>query len=605
MGWQDAPVITGNASPAWSSAPVVGASASGAVPSNAALSGGWQPSTPLSNTQDFSLPFNFMGVPLAIPGAAVVGAGDAFNKLVQGARQAWDDVTGNKADAAVQDAQQSTSDAQMRKLYGASPAARAGAFVGEAAPLAGIAALTGQPELVAGPLRALAYSAGIGGALSALPYTPPGQSTRSNVLQGAVSGALFQLPFSTLGALARPVKSVLTGPQQRAVEDAEFIPGYQPLPSQVTGSPTLANVEKVISYLPFGGGQMAARNAANNAARNEAVLEVLGAPQGTQFGTQQVLGSLKDQATDVLDSVRENGAPVQILGTPQEARLQAIRDQASRANTPSRPLIGTLDKILGRPGSLLPGLASWGAAARQQAIDQLGPAAYVGGSPSAFANGIPQDIFSSIQSDLSDMSKGAGNASSDAARLAGSANAVLDDAQAASQPGNVGADYQLARQRYGALMAAAPAFDQAGNVSLPMLTQQLKFGPDIIHFGETSNPLKAKLADIANIGRAIPGPPAAGSDTAQKIAWQKWISALAEAGVAGAAALGGHLVGPGAIAGAIGGGAALPIAASLGARAYLSPAFMRYVRQGLPTLADIAQIGAPFSAGAGASAANQ
>jgi len=395
----------------------------------------------------------------------------------------------------------------------------------------------------------------------------------------------MQAPFSVAQKVAQGPANVLTAPQQAAVEDMQAIPGNKPLPSQLTGNPTLQNVEKVAAYFPFSGGQLAERVAGNRQSLATQALDIMGAPQGSQFGTPDVLKAIKDQATGVMNKVAESGIPVQ-LGDDHIAALNQIRSTALGTNSPNPKLIGTINKLIGDGSAELnPDIAALGPQAQEQAIATLGKAAF--GPPTTqpkYANGLPMPFFQSVQSDMSDLS-------SKGQYLAGKVNGVLDDAAQQSLPGTLGTDLQNARQQYGALKVAEGAFDPAtGNLDPRALTSSLSnAGPDVARYLDSSNPRLNALADLANSARGMPPAPAAGSDTAQKLAWQHWLGTLGELGAAGAAGVAGHMVSGGDLAATAAGGMLPFLLANYGTKAYLSPAFANYVQQGIPTLGALAQ----------------
>lgn len=533
------------------------------------------------NAAQADLPIFLPGIgPVTIPGKYVIAAGEGFNSLVQGTKQLL-----GASGAKDQDAQEAAAAQQMQRFYDVFPEAKAGYVAGQAAPIAAVSAAVTPAAAIATPLRALINAGVQGGVASGIPYVPPGGSRAANMAEGARNALLMQAPFSILGKAAQGPKNVLTGPQAAAVEDMTSIPGVSPLPSQLTGNPSLANVEKVAAYFPFSGGQIAERTAANRQAVSAQVLKTLGAPEGTQYGTPDVLSKIKSDATKVMRAVEESGVPVQ-LAPDKVAALDAIRTAELRTNSPNAKLIGTINKLIGDGSAeLRPEIASLGPDAQAQAIAAMGKDAFQGvKGPPRFSDGLPMDFFQSVQSDLSELS-------SSGVHLAGKANQVLTDAAVESLPGTMGADLQNARQQYGALKVAESAFDPAtGNVDVRKLTGNLSnAGPDVARYLDSSNPRLIDLANTANAARGMPPVPAAGSDTAQKLAWQHWLGTIGELGAAGAAGLAGHMVSGGDLAATAGAGILPFLFANYGTKAYLSPAFARYVQGGIPTLGQIAQ----------------
>src|SRR5207237_9141015 len=123
----------------------------------------------------------------------------------------------------------------------------------------------------------------------ARPYVPPGGSTAANAAGAAVTSAALQSPFSALQKIAAGPATNLNIPELAAVRDAQAIPGVRPLPSQLTGNEALANAERVMGYFPFASGKIGARTAGNQTAVNAEILRILGAPEGSNFGTQAPL----------------------------------------------------------------------------------------------------------------------------------------------------------------------------------------------------------------------------------------------------------------------------------------------------------------------------
>lgn len=536
-----------------------------------------------------------LGGNITVPGRYVTAAGHGFNDLIQGVKQ-W--ITGGSP---AQDTAQAEGERAMAPLYAAAPSAKAARVFGTAAPLAAASLALTPAAAVATPAASLGNAAVQGAISAALPYVPPGGSRSANALSGFATGAAVQSPFSALQKIAMGPTTSLTIPELAAVRDAQAIPGVNPLPSQLTGNPALSNAERVMGYFPFSSGKIAARTAGNQTAANAEILRILGAPEGTQYGTQSILAAMKKSATDVMDQVANSGAPV-IISADKAASLDAIRTQALNANTPNTALAKTIDKLIGRRGEIDPNTVVGGRTfgslpPAQQAT--LGPQlAATGAVPPLHPEGIPPDFFKSVQSDLSRWS-------ADKDYLAGQANKVLTEAAVESLPGELGVRLVDARQRYGALMTADSAFDPTtGNVNLGTLARNLSTGgPDVMRYGESSNPRLLEMADVATAGRGMPAPPAMGSPTAANLTMQKLMGLVMEGGAGAGAALGLHTASGGGMtpealgAGAL--GALIPfLAANYGTKAYLSPAIAKYVQEGIPSLAEIMERFAPLGGSA-------
>jgi hypothetical protein len=533
------------------------------------------------------------GLMLMLPGIGKVSIDPAqFVAGGQGLMDVWNGVKQMAGfGGPTQDAQMADEAQRTAPIYAADPSLKAARVAGAAAPLAtaSLAVPALAPEAAAGwaasPLKSVVNSAIQGGVAGAVPYVPPGGSRIANAAGGAVAGAALQAPFSALQVVARGPANMLTAPEQSAVADMQNIPGYSPLPSQLTGNPSLRNMERVMGYFPFSSGQMAARTDANQTAVNAAGLGTLGAPEGSQFGTPAVLSAVKKSATDVMDKFQSSDIPV-TLGPDHIASLDEIRNQAVNANTPNTPLVKTIDKLIGTPGEVNPDMVVGGRRFGDLSTEQqaaLAPQLTANtGTSSMFPNGIPPDYFKSVQSDLSKWS-------ADNDYLAGQANSVLTNASINSW----GPEYQAARQQYHALMTAAPAFNPAtGNLNLGTLSRGLSTGADELRYGGSSNPSLGDLASLANAGRGIPQPADANSATASNFAMQKLMGLLMEAGPAAGAMLGLHGaagggMAPEALAAGMAGAVAPFAAANFGAKAYLSPMAAQYAQQGIPSLADI------------------
>lgn len=523
---------------------------------------------------------------LGIPGSGkyVTAAGQGFNDLIQGVKQ----MAGFGGPE--QDADMATGQKAMAPLYASSPSAAIGRVVGGAAPVAAASLALTPAAAVATPIASLLNAIGQGGASGALPYVPPGGSRLGNAASGAMLGGAMQTPFSMLQKLAAGPTNFLSPTQASAVSDLQNIPGYSALPSQLTGNPSLRNLERVAGFMPLSSGQMAARQASNESAVTGAGLKILGAPEGATAGTPDVLAATKKTATDVMDTVQDMGVPIQI-GDDHAAALADIRDQALNANTPNKALASTIDRLIGQPGQISPDTMVGGRRFGDLSPDQqaaLGPQlAGSTGTPPKFPDGIPPDYYQSVTSDLSSWSK-------DGDYLSGKANKVLQQAAIDSLPGDLGTQLQQAKQQYGALMTADGAFNANGELMTHKLASALSgdSNQNVFQYGQTSNPRLSDLADLARAGRAAPQPPESGSQTASNMLWQKLMGMATEGVGAAGAAVGLHGAGgggtsPGAMA-AGGIGALLPfLLANYGTKAYLSAPVAKYAQQGIPSLADI------------------
>ena len=532
-------------------------------------------------------PFGRITVPPEI-GSQIIGYGHGTSTFLNGLRQT---VMGRDPQ---QDAEMAAGNKAFAPLAQQSLGARIADVAGQSAiPIAASLAFPAlAPEAAAAatstPAASLANAGLQAGAQGAVQYVPPGGSRVTNTVDAVKQGLLFQAPFSAAQKFAMGPKNVLTPPQQAAVQDAASIEGYKPLPSQLTGNPSLSNVEQLMGYFPFSGPQIAERNAANRTAINTAALKALGAPEGAQYGTPDVLLGLKKQATDVMDAVEAAGHPIQI-SPDNAAALRQIRGVAVNANTPNTNLAGTIDRLIGSDPKLSPDVASTPPALQAKYIESLGPAAYVQDIAPKYPNGIPADYFKTVQSDLSNWAKGGDY-------LSGQANSLLTESAIESLPGDLGTQLQQARQQYGGLMTADSAFNPAtGDVNMRTLTQSLgNAGQDVAHYGESSNPILENLADLANTTRGVPPPPAEGSPTAQRMAWMKFLGLIPEGAAAGGAAYATHAATGGDL-GLSALSAMLPFAAAnYGTKAYLSPAFAQWAQHGVPTLGDIAAGLAPI-----------
>jgi hypothetical protein len=542
------------------------------------------------------LPFIAPGIgKVTIPGSQVVAAGDALNNLKQRLKQ----LTGQGS--AEQEKSQAYNDAEMARLYRIHPEARIGQAVGAAAPMMALSAAAPMAAGAAGfPLAARFLAGGMGpganianaavqgGGMGALQYVEPGGSTLSNIMKGAAAAAVLQTPFSAAQKFAMGPTNQLTPPQASAVADMKTIPGYQPLPSQATGNPNLALLEKVGAYIPGAAGPLSQLKTENQNAVNQSTLRILGAP-AESYGTQDVLSALKKRSTDVMNEVSKSDAKV-ILSPERMTELQQIRENALKGNSPNPKLIGTLNKMIDDSSSeLRPEIAALGEDAQAQAIASLGMAAFKAGKPSLHPDGMPTPFFNSVLHDLSELSK-------NKEHLAGATNAVLLNAAEESLPNMMGSRLKTARQQFEALMKADSAIDPAtGNVDVRRLLGNMsQGGHDEARYGGTTNPMVEELSDFARSARGVPPPPAAGSDTANKLYLQRLFgTALAGAGGLAAGKFGG-MDAMNAILAALG----TYGVGSAATRAYLSKPALEYMQRGMPTLADIMRQGAPVGAAA-------
>ena len=517
-----------------------------------------------------------------IPGQYPIAYGEGTDKLVQAGKQIFGG-GGPAQDIAVAQNRQ-----QMQNFYNQYPESKALSIAGQTIPLAAVSAIATPAAATATPTASFLNAIGQGGAMGAAQYVAPGESRLQNAIQGAKTAAILQAPFSLTQKLAAGPAKNLTPTQQDAVNDMQAIPGVRPLPSQLTGSPWLQGGEKVAGYFPFSAGQFAARIAGNRAGISQQALRILGID--ADAGTPDVLGAIEKQATGTLDTIANSGATVQLSPQHIEA-LDAIRTKSLGTNSPNPKLTGTINKLIGDGSAELnPTIASMSPDMQSQAIAVLGKSAF--GPPTAqpkFPNGLPMPFFQSVQSDMSALS-GKGE------YLAGQTNGVLDNAAETSLPGDWGTQWKNARQQYGALQVAAPAFNPATGVLDPRaLTTSLSSSgsTDVARFLDSSNPRLNALGELANDARGMPPVPEGGSDTAAKLNTQHVIGAIGEGLLGLGAAVGGHAVSGGDVL-ATGAAATLPfLAANYLTKGYLSPAFAQYAQQGIPTLGEMARSIAP------------
>lgn len=541
-------------------------------------------------------PFGRITVPPEI-GSQIIGWGHGTSTFLNGIRQA---VLGRDPQ---QDAEIAAGNKAFAPLAQQSLGARIADVGGQAAPW--VAASSAFPALApeaaaaatATPAASMA-NAGLQSALQgATQYVPPGGSRIANTVDAAKQGLLFQAPFSAAQKVAAGPKNVLSAPQQQAVEDMSSIPGYKPLPSQITGNPTLGNVEQLMGYFPFSGPQIAERNATNRAAINQPILEAIGAPEGTQFGTQDVLAKIKKGALDTINEAKAVTTPVQISPDGQST-LKAIRDAALNTNTPPTKTISTLNKIVGDASDqLVPALSNVSDTVRDMAVRKYGLGAFqsihlpgeMAPSASTFANGIPMPYAQSIVSDLSDWAQKGDP-------FAGQANTILRNEIGNSLGPDLGPRYTEANQIYSALTTSESAIDPAtGLVNPRSLSANLSnSGGNVLAYGESSNPRLEQLADLANSARGTPPPPAEGSPTAQRMAWMKFLGLIPEGAAAAGGAYATHAATGGDLAlSALAAGVPFA-AANYATKAYLSPAFAQWAQQGIPTLGQLASSLAPI-----------
>jgi hypothetical protein len=521
-----------------------------------------------------------------IPGKYVIAAGSGFDKLVQNTKQ----ILG--MGGADQDAQIKANAQQMDRFFDVFPEAKVAQAVGENAPVAAASFALTPAAALATPAKQMLNAMVQGGAVGGFQYVPPGGSRVQNALEGAKNAALMQAPFSVAARIAQGPTNILTPPQSAAVGDMSSIPGMQPFPSQLTGSPVLQGAEKIASFFPFAGGQIASRAAANRQAVNAQVLDILGAPAGTNAGMPDVLTAIKNNATGLMDKAENSGYSVQ-LNPDKISQLDAIRTAELGTNSPDAQLVGTINKLIGdaSPG-LLPHIAKMGPQQQAQAISLYGKDAFRSAGMPLYPDGLPMPFFTSVQSDLSELS-------ANGVHLAGQANKVLTDAAVETLPNGLGTDLQTGRQQFGALKVAKNSFDPAtGNVDLGKLTTALSggdsAGPDVVRFLDSSNPRLIDLANTANTARGVPPLPPSGSDTAQKMTLLHWLGLGGELGAAAAAGLGTGMLSGGDVMATAAGGILPLLFANYGTKAYLSPTFASYAQQGLPTLGAMARATAPY-----------
>ena len=580
----------------------------------------------LENAQ-ISIPFT----KATIPGQNLIGLGHGLNRwIAEPVKQLFNTITGNEAAEAQRKERFARGEEVYSRLAKQSFPARSGDFTGQMLPAvaASLVAPAAAPQLTAALNSRLIPSilnAGTqGGIIGAIPEPGAGGSRAENAIENAGMAALFQAPFATLGSIAAGPKNMLSAPQREAVEAMQRVPGYKPLPSQLTGNPNLAKLERVLGYFPFSAGKMEERVGGNRAAISGELSRILQMPEGTTYPTAAALFEAQRASTKVLNAVEKSGIVLKVSDEAKQ-RLAMVRDEALQQNTPPTKTISTINKFLGDASpELRPEIANMGSEwARDQAVRQLGLAAFQprGKNVGAFAGGTPMRSINSVLSDFSQWSHN-GDYLAGAAKsvlqedIVGALNAAVPDARnilkmppyelrggnvVPTTPIPLGDAYQQARWNYGALETARPAIDPAtGLVSPPKLAQSLSSGRDVYGFGESSNPRLVEMGDLARNTRGTPPPPEAGSQTASNLAWQRALGTMGAAGsgLAGYLLKGGGLEAPTlSQAGAGIAASTLPfIAANYGAKAYLSPAVARWAQEGIPTFADLLQWAEPVIA---------
>lgn len=400
-------------------------------------------------------------------------------------------------------------------------------IVAKGAQAAGLARTAQVANAIANP-QTFRAAAATGAALGALQPVGTDDSRTANAVGGGVAGVAGQAVSRVVSRIARPVNDSLSAAQRRAVETLKK--ADVPMDTaQRSGSTLAARVKAGFEGNPYTAGVQIKAAERQLKAYTRAVLRTVGV--NSDEAGEQTLGAARDRIGRVFDDVADR---YQIDVNPIVAKLADIQDEASRV-LPDNRIAKQVDNIINK----------------------------------ASANGDKLDgrAYQAIKGELDALAK-----QRDITTYARQIRTILDDGL--QQAANGTDDYsrlQTARAQYGRLLKIADATDESGVVSPAKLWQQfnVKANRSQAKFGKGDR----ELINIARAGKTILTDKLPNSGTAQRIAAQLAVPAVA--GAAGSAMSGdpADALKYGALAYAIPRGAQFAINNQLAAR---------YMTQGAP-----------------------
>lgn len=196
-----------------------------------------------------------------------VAAGRGVDKMLAGAQQAYNWMTGDSAAQSRLDQQQKANDAAYAPIERDKPITAA---IGETLPAVALTAPFGGG---AGLLGATTRGAMMGAAPGLLSYGDVGERA-SRAAGGAVGGGVGGAAGYGLARALSPVASQVRASDD-AIDAARRI-GYSPTPGQITGNPMLQNLENYLARMPGSSSKMQAVRQGNQSAINRAAAKAIG-----------------------------------------------------------------------------------------------------------------------------------------------------------------------------------------------------------------------------------------------------------------------------------------------------------------------------------------
>ena len=250
-----------------------------------------------------------------------IGAGRSADKMVQGIRQAWNELVSQYGpDGAAQEARRTlaglaTQEQDKNRAY--APLSEEHPFatgIGETAPLLGIPGGANIPVQM-----------GIAAAMGASKYGSPTDRVKEGVLDAAGTG-IGSVVGKVLGKAIAPVNSNVINETRTGAMDAMVEHGYKPRLSQVTGSPNIEAVERWASNSPGGRGVLRGHEAANEIIFNKVAAKSIG--QDATELSDKVLGAAKTELGKVFQDIKSlPGKPIEIDANVANAANEILREQ--------------------------------------------------------------------------------------------------------------------------------------------------------------------------------------------------------------------------------------------------------------------------------------
>lgn len=224
--------------------------------------------------------------------------------------------------------------------------------MGKAAQGAGLPGVANALTQVVNPSTYKAAAAG-GAALAALAPVATGDSRTSNMISGAAGGMAGNALANTIGRIAQPVTSAVSGAGSRAIQVLKDA-GIPLDAAQQTGSALLGRIKSSLSDNPFTAGAQANLAGTQKAAFNNAVLNTIG--ESGHAATSDVMSAAKSRIGGVFDAVAARN-PV-AYDQPLESSLMSITHDAASQLQPGQMSViqkqidNVLDKASNNGGAI-------------------------------------------------------------------------------------------------------------------------------------------------------------------------------------------------------------------------------------------------------------